>query len=168
MCVSNRTWVGLRDSDRTFLLVPKKRKFDPFGESLRGKLRRLVTGSDGLNNLGSQERQPNQAPDVIREDPFTLSYRYNRFHSTRKQIVSPLASASDRFHEREISQRSWLAITLDNQTHFEAAPPDLHREDARDSQLSGVVIARFFRDGIRQLDRNANACIDAAATVRRS
>ena len=31
MCVSNRTWVGLRDSDRTFLLVPKKRKFDPFG-----------------------------------------------------------------------------------------------------------------------------------------
>ena len=94
---------GLRDSDPSFLLVPKERKFDPFGESLRGKLRRLVTGSDGLNNRGSQERQPNQPTDVIREDPFTLSYHCNRFHSTRKQIVSPLASPSDRLHERQIS-----------------------------------------------------------------
>ena len=73
---------------RSFLLAPKQRKFDPFCESLRGELRGLVTGSDGLNNPGSQERQPSQSPDVIREDPFTLSYHCNRFHSTREQIVS--------------------------------------------------------------------------------
>ena len=33
---------GLADSDRSFLLAPKERKFDPFGQSLRGKLRRLA------------------------------------------------------------------------------------------------------------------------------
>src|ERR1035437_10092156 len=85
--ISSTRW--LIYSDRSFLLVPKKRKFDPFGQSLRGKLRRLVTRSDGLNNFGSQERQPSQSPDVIREDPFTLSYHCNRFHSTREQIVRP-------------------------------------------------------------------------------
>jgi len=41
------------------LLVPKKRKFDPFGESLRGKLRRLLTRGDGLNS-----RQKDLGPTV--------------------------------------------------------------------------------------------------------
>ena len=49
---------------------------------------------------------------------------------------------------------------MENQTHFEAAPPDLHREDARESQRSGVRTLLFFRDGMRQLERNANARID--------
>ena len=42
----------LTRSDRAFLLAPKKRQFDPFGQSLRGKLRRLVTRDDGFDNSG--------------------------------------------------------------------------------------------------------------------
>ena len=56
---------GLIYSDRVFLFAPKKRQFDAFGESLRGKLQRLETRSDGLDDPGSQEREPSQAPDVI-------------------------------------------------------------------------------------------------------
>jgi len=61
-------------------------------------------------------------------------------------------SPRDRFQEREISQWSRRATALDNQTHFEAAPSDLHREDARDSQLSGVRTLLFFRAANRQLE----------------
>jgi hypothetical protein len=76
---------------------------------------------------------------------------------TAQQIVSPLASPRDRFDEREISQWSWRATALENQTHFEPAPPDLHREDARDRKRSGVRIALYFRDGVLQLEGHANA-----------
>jgi hypothetical protein len=51
-------------------------------------------------------------------------------------------------------------LPLDNQTQFKATSPDLHREDAGESQVSGVRIVLFFRDGTRQLERNANPCID--------
>jgi hypothetical protein len=44
-------------SDRVFLLAPKKRHFDAFGQSFRAKLGRLVTGDDGLDDPGSQEPQ---------------------------------------------------------------------------------------------------------------
>ena len=104
-----------------------------------------MTRCDRLDNPGSQERQSSQPPDVVRKDSFALGDHRNRLNSTRKQIVGPVASPSDGFHEREINQRSWRAITLDNQTHFEAAAPDLHREDARDSQLNGVRTLLFFR-----------------------
>jgi hypothetical protein len=89
-----------------------------FGESLRGKIRRLETRSDGLDDPGSQERQPSQPPDVIWEHPFALRDRRNRCHSTGEQIVSPTASFRDHFEESEIGQFSWCAIALDNQTHF--------------------------------------------------
>jgi hypothetical protein len=78
-----------------FLFGPKEGKFDPFGESLRGKLRRLLARGDGLNNLGSQERQPNHSAHVIRENPFVFTDRCNRFRSTPEQIVRPLASPSE-------------------------------------------------------------------------
>jgi hypothetical protein len=35
---------SLAGPDRSFLLLPEKRKFDPFGESLRAKLRQPVSG----------------------------------------------------------------------------------------------------------------------------
>lgn len=50
-------------------------------------------------------------------------------------------------------------LTLDNQTHLEAAPPDLHREDARDLQRGGVRTEWFFRGFNRQLERNPDAGI---------
>jgi hypothetical protein len=40
------------DSERVFLLAPEKGQFDSFGQRLRGKLRRLVTRSDGLDAHG--------------------------------------------------------------------------------------------------------------------
>jgi hypothetical protein len=43
--------------------------------SLRGKLPRLVTRDNGFYDPGSQERQPGQAPDVVREHRFTPGYR---------------------------------------------------------------------------------------------
>ena len=58
--------------------------------------------------------------------------------------------------------------TLDNQTHFEAAPSDLHREDTRDSQLRGVRISLFFLAANRQLERNADACIDEIHAINQS
>ena len=105
---------GLVDSERVFLLAPKERQFDPFGQRLRGKLRRLVTRDDSLDNLRRQERQPSQTPDVVREHPFTPGERSNRFHLAGEQIVSPLASPRDGFDECEISQWSWRAIALND------------------------------------------------------
>jgi len=43
----------LVDSDRSFLLAPRERQFDPFGQRLRGKLRRLVTRDDRFHDPGS-------------------------------------------------------------------------------------------------------------------
>jgi hypothetical protein len=135
-----------------YLLAPKERQFDPFGKSLRSKLRRLMTRDDGLDNPRRQERQPSQAPDVVWEHPFTPGERCNRFHLTAQQIVSPLASPRDGFDEGEISQWSGRATALENQTHFEPAPPDLHREDTRDSQFCGTPTVLLFRDGVRELE----------------
>jgi hypothetical protein len=46
----------LRYSIRSFLLSPKQRKLDAFGQSFRGKLRRLTTLDDRLDHPGSQKR----------------------------------------------------------------------------------------------------------------
>jgi hypothetical protein len=75
-----------------------------------------MTRDDGLDNPRRQEHQPSQTPDVVWEHSFTPSDRGNRFHLTAQQIVSPLASPRDRFDEREISQWSWRATALENQT----------------------------------------------------
>ncbi len=156
---------GLSDADRAFLLAPKQRQFDPFGQSLGGKLGRLVTRDDGLDNGGSQERQPHQSPDVVRAGPLHAWQALQPSRSTRQQIVSPLASPGDRFEEREIGQRSWCATALDDQPHLETAPPDLHRKDARDGQLGGARTLPFCRDGDRQLERDADACIDEVDAI---
>jgi hypothetical protein len=48
----------------------------------------------------------------MRLDPFALSDSRNRFHTTRQQIASPLASPSDRLDEGKINQPSWRETTL--------------------------------------------------------
>jgi hypothetical protein len=93
-----------------------------------------MTRDDGLDDPRRQERQPRQTPNVVREHPFTPGERGNRFHLAAQQIVSPLASPRDGFDECEISQWSWRATALENQTHLETVPPDLHRKDTRDNQ----------------------------------
>jgi hypothetical protein len=45
---------GLVDAERVFLLAPKERQFDPFGQSLRSKLRRLMTGDEASTILGDR------------------------------------------------------------------------------------------------------------------
>jgi hypothetical protein len=59
---------GLVDSERVFLLAPKERQFDPFGQRPRSKLRRLMTRDDGLDDPRRQEREPSQTPDVSKSD----------------------------------------------------------------------------------------------------
>ena len=88
--ISIRT--GRADSDGSFLLVPKKRKLDPFGQGFGGELRRLVTRGDRLDNLGSQERQPQQSADVIGRTPSRSAISATDCNSTRQQIVRPLPS----------------------------------------------------------------------------
>ena len=64
---------------------------EPFG----GELRRLVTGRDGLNNLGSQERQPQQSADVMREDPSRSAISATD--------LRPASKSSDHCHPRAIA-----------------------------------------------------------------
>lgn len=76
-----------------------------------------MTCGDRLDNRWSQERQPNQAANITRKDPFALGDHCNRFHSTRKQIVRLLAYPRDRLHEREIG------IGLNPSARITAASP---------------------------------------------
>jgi hypothetical protein len=85
----------LVDSDRSSLLAPKERQFDAFGQSLRGKLQRLVPRDDSFHDPRRQERQPSETADVVREHPLTSGNRCNRFDAPAQQIVSPLASRRD-------------------------------------------------------------------------
>src|SRR5258708_1183700 len=124
-----------------------------------------MTRDDGLDNPRRQERRPSQAPEVVWEHSFTPAERGNRFHLTATQIVRPLASPRDRFDEREIGRWSWRATALEKQAHFEPAPPDLHRKDARDRQRSGVRTVLLFRDGVWELDGHANAGIDEVDAI---
>ena len=80
MCVSNRTWVGLRDPDRTFPLVPRKRKFDPFGETLRGK---LLAGHPRTNRPpestpARRERSRKKAAGLSGSDPLLIMRGFAR------------------------------------------------------------------------------------------
>jgi hypothetical protein len=95
--------------------------------------------------------------------PLHAWHRGDRLHLTAQQIVSPLASSRDRFDELEISKWSWRATALDDEAHFEAAPPDLQRKDTRDSSGTGArpVRKRFIqpaasenRDGSRYSARS--------------
>jgi len=51
-------------------------------------------------------------------------------------------------------------MSLDNQTHLEATPPDLHREDAHDDRLGAVRAVPFFCDGSWHFEQYTDAFID--------
>jgi hypothetical protein len=54
------------------LLDPEERKFYTFGQSFRGKLRRLTTCRDRIDNLWDQKRQSQRSSDVTRSSAFAL------------------------------------------------------------------------------------------------
>jgi len=47
------------------LLVPKEWKIDPLGQGFSGKLGRLVSSGDCLNDLGCQKRKPQQSSHLM-------------------------------------------------------------------------------------------------------
>jgi hypothetical protein len=127
------------------LFVPKKRKFDPFSESLRGKLRRLVAGSDGFTTIlgdsnANESVGARNSGELLRVhrslQPIPLD--------PPEQIVRPSASPSDRFHEHEINQRSRRAFSIYDQTHLKTCSPDCHQKDALDEQFVGFRAVLFF------------------------
>ena len=64
-----------RPIDRLQLLVPKEWKIDPLGQGFSGKLGRLVSSGDCLNDFGCQERKPQQSSHMTRSHAFAQRFR---------------------------------------------------------------------------------------------
>jgi hypothetical protein len=150
----------LINSDGSFLRAPKKRQLDPFGEGLRGQLRRLVTGGDGLDNPESQECQASQTPDVVREHPFTTA-------TAATDSTRPVSKSSAHWCPRAIALMSARSANGAG-----ARLPGISRRISNPRRLicigkiRAIVSASSFAlcccstKGDRQLERNAEARID--------
>ena len=97
-------------------------------QRLRGELRWLAALDGLLDNFRRQEGKTNYPAHVAFADLLSLANLDHRSGAPRDEIVKPAVRACDQFQECEVGSLSSLGVAIDDELHFDPAPPHLHRD----------------------------------------
>jgi hypothetical protein len=129
----------LQQRQRPLLGCPLKRQHYAPGQHLGGKLRRLASLRDHLDERWGQERQPNEPSDIAHADPFLRCNRGERCRPSRGRPVEPPARAANRPEQGEVDFGPRSVSARYHQPQLHAAPLYVERDEARDDALLKAV-----------------------------
>jgi len=109
-------------------------------ERLRGKVRRLTTFGDRLDNSWIKEREWKKTPDVAAINPLPLRDFRERHVRTQHNFFEPSVRSRYGFEERWVGLVTALESSSDHESHFNATSLHLQRDESLEVQYlwSGI------------------------------
>src|SRR6266850_569502 len=107
------------------LIGPVERQIE-FGKARRSEFDRLPALQDGLDQLGAEEGEVDEAPDIAPGDALALGQFPQRSGASGGKLLEPRAPAGDRLDQRGVASRTVVlnCHSRQHQPHLDTAAPE--------------------------------------------